>query len=84
MKSENASPILQLPLEILEVFIALASVSSQLSLACVSKVFHSLALRSLYRDIALYSPNAVVTCCRTIAAKPTAATSVRSLLITYP
>ena len=83
MKSQNASPILRLPLEILQVFIASASLSSQLSLARVSQFFHSLALRSLYRDIALYSPDAVVTCCRTLAAKPVAAASVRSLLITY-
>ena len=84
MKSVNAPPIiLRLPLEILEVFIAFSSVSSQLSLARVSQFFHSLALRSLYRDIALCSPNAVVTCCRTLAAKPVAALSVRSLLITY-
>ncbi|KAF8803472.1 hypothetical protein BYT27DRAFT_7260221 [Phlegmacium glaucopus] len=83
MKSVNASPILRLPLETLEVFIGLASVSSQLSLACVSQLFHTLTLRWLYRDIALYSPNAVVACCRTLAANPTAATSVRSLLITY-
>jgi len=83
MKSENASPILRLPLETLEVFIGLASVSSQLSLACVSQLFHSLTLRWLYRDIALYSPGVVVACCRTLAANPMAATSVRSLLITY-
>lgn len=83
MKSVNASPILRLPLEILEVFIGFAPVSTQLSLACVSQFFHSLALRSLYRDVTLCSPNAVVTCCRTLAAKPVAALSVRSLLITY-
>ena len=83
MKPLNASPILRLPLEILEVFIGFASVSSQLSLARVSHFFHSLALRSLYRDVTLCTPKAVVSCCRTLAVNPVAALSVRSLLITY-
>lgn len=79
----ESPPITRLPLEILEAFIELSGISSQLSLARVSKLFHSLTLRSLYCDISLHSPHVAVACCRTLISKPGTAALVRSFLISY-
>ncbi|PPQ64965.1 hypothetical protein CVT24_008153 [Panaeolus cyanescens] len=79
----ESPPITRLPFEILEAFIELSGVSTQLSLARVSRLFHSLTLRSLYCDISLHSPHVVVSCCRTLISRPGAAALVRSFLISY-
>ncbi|KAH9476335.1 hypothetical protein JR316_0011910 [Psilocybe cubensis] len=83
MKSEAFPSIVRLPLEVLEVFIDFSSVSTQLSISRVSRLFNSLTLRALYRNISLYSPAVVVACCQTLASNRNAATTVRSFLITY-
>ncbi|KIK00454.1 hypothetical protein K443DRAFT_679172 [Laccaria amethystina LaAM-08-1] len=72
-----------LPLEILEACISASDTTSWLSLASVSKIFHSLTTRSLYRDISLGSPLSVIACCHTLLSNSTAASSVRTLLINH-
>ncbi|PPQ85896.1 hypothetical protein CVT25_015835 [Psilocybe cyanescens] len=83
MKSEAFPSIVRLPLEVLEVFIDFSSVSTQLSISRVSRLFNSLTLRALYRNISLYSPAVVVACCQTLASNRNAATTVRSFVISY-
>ncbi|KAF8964506.1 hypothetical protein BDZ97DRAFT_1815441 [Flammula alnicola] len=84
MKSADVpSSIVRLPLEVLEVFIQYSPVSSQLATSRVSKLFHSLTIRPLYRDISLCSPRVVVACCRTLISNNTAAKTVRSFSINY-
>lgn len=72
-----------LPLEILEACISASNTTTWLSLASVSKIFHSLTIRSLYRDISLGSPSSVIACCRTLSSNSTASSSVRTLLINH-
>lgn len=85
MKSEgeSSSKIVQLPLEVLEVFIQYSSISTQLAISRVSKFFHDLTLRLLYRHISLCSPTTVVACCKTLMSNPSAARAVRTLMISY-
>ncbi|KAF9477266.1 hypothetical protein BDN70DRAFT_862077 [Pholiota conissans] len=85
MKPADApsSNIVRLPLEVLEIFIQYSPLSTQLALARVSKLFHSLSLHPLYCNISLSSPRNVVACCRTLLASPSAAKVVRSFMISY-
>ncbi|RDB16578.1 hypothetical protein Hypma_002742 [Hypsizygus marmoreus] len=75
--------VFSLPLELLEEIADEVHLDTQLSLCRVSKLFHSLTIRSVYRVIFLDSPALVVACCRTLASNRTAALSVRQLAITY-
>ncbi|KDR79497.1 hypothetical protein GALMADRAFT_1243212 [Galerina marginata CBS 339.88] len=83
MKSEDVPSIVRLPLEVLEVFVDFSSISAQLSISRVSRLFYSLTLRALYRDISLGTPSSVVACCRTLTSNPNAASTVRSFLVNY-
>ncbi|CAA7270516.1 unnamed protein product [Cyclocybe aegerita] len=83
MKSEDVPPIVRLPLEVLEVFVELSPVAAKLAISRVSRLFHSLTLRSLYRDISLCSPRLVIGCCRTLTSNRNAASTVRSISISY-
>jgi hypothetical protein len=76
--------ILDLPSELIERCIFASSKPSLLSLCHVSKLFHSLAIALLYRDVSLSTSHAVIACCRTLAVRPNAASSVRSLSLQYP
>lgn len=75
--------IFTLPLELLEEIADIVHTDAQLSLCRVSKLFHSLTIRSIYRDISLDSPSVVVACCRTLAFNQNAALAVRQFCITY-
>jgi hypothetical protein len=85
MKSMDASSstIARFPLEVLEIFVQYSTLPSQMAIAQVSKTFHSLALRSLYRNISLFSYSAVLACCQTLKANHSAARAVRSFMISY-
>lgn len=78
-----AAPIFRLPYEVLEEIVDISSPASQILLCRVSKLFRSLTIRSLYRDISLTSPADTVSCCRTLAGSLEAATCVKSLSISY-
>ncbi|TFK37845.1 hypothetical protein BDQ12DRAFT_723920 [Crucibulum laeve] len=77
------SPILRLPLEVLQIIIDLAPTVSQLSLSLLSKIFHSLSIRSLYTRISLHQSSSVIAFCRTLVSNSHAANAVRYLSITY-
>lgn len=83
MTPKDASSIVRLPLEILEVIIELVPVAAQLCISRLSKLFHSLTLRTLYRNLSLRSPRVVVACCRTLLSNKRTAATVRSFVINY-
>jgi len=83
MRSQNVAAIVRLPLEVLEVIINFSLLETRLAISRISKLFHSLTLRTLYREISLRSPRMVINCCRTLASNTGAAATVRSLSITY-
>jgi len=83
MTPRDALSIVRLPLEVLEVIIEFAPVDAQLRVSRLSKLFHSLTLRALYRNLSLRSPRAVVACCRTLVSNRRAAATVRSFVIHY-
>ncbi|KAF9456671.1 hypothetical protein BDZ94DRAFT_332371 [Collybia nuda] len=72
-----------LPVELWEKIVDSVRPDAHLSLCRVSKLFHSLAVRSLYYDISLDSPSATAACCRTLANNLNTASAVRNLTITY-
>lgn len=74
--------ISKLPLELLDEIARYAASGTQLSLSRVSKSFHSLSIRYLYRRILLISLDSVLRCCQTLSAKPSVAQTVRYLEIT--
>jgi len=76
--------ILDLPPEVLERCVDLSSTPTLLSISLVSRIFNALAIRPLYRDISLHTATALISCCRTLAARPNAASAVRSLSLYYP
>jgi hypothetical protein len=83
MTPKDALSIVRLPLEVLEVIIEFAALDAQLCISRVSKLFHSLTLRALYRNLALRSPRAVVACCRTLVSNRRTTATVRSFVINY-
>ncbi|KAJ7123260.1 hypothetical protein C8R43DRAFT_43556 [Mycena crocata] len=79
----TASPIGRLAPETLEEIIGFAPPAAQRALCRVSSLWHALCVRTIYADIVLSSPPAVVKCCRTLASNPTVAAAVRSFEIVY-
>ncbi|KAJ7859769.1 hypothetical protein B0H14DRAFT_3628330 [Mycena olivaceomarginata] len=80
MAPENGcavSPIRSLASETLEEIIAFTPPESHLALCLVSKLLYALCYRSIYCDISLRSPAAVVKCCRTVATNITVASAVK-------
>ncbi|KAJ7108318.1 hypothetical protein C8R44DRAFT_636661 [Mycena epipterygia] len=77
------SPIRRLAPETLEEIIAFAPRESHLALCRVSKLLYALCVRSMYCDITLRSPSAVIRCCRTVARNPIVASAVRRFEISY-
>ncbi|KAJ7762976.1 hypothetical protein B0H16DRAFT_1661796 [Mycena metata] len=77
------SPIGSLAPETLEEIIAFTPPESHLALGLVSKLLYSLCVRSIYSEIALRSPAAVVKCCRTLASNSLVASIVKSFEISY-
>jgi F-box-like len=75
--------ILHLPVEVLQEIADVVNLDTQLSLCRVSKLFHSFTIRSLYRDISLVNPSALVACCHVLASNMNAAAVVRTFSITY-
>ena len=75
--------ILNLPVEVLEEITDVVNLDTQVSLCQVSKLFHSFTIRSLYRDISLVNPSALVACCHVLASNSNAAAAVRTFSITY-
>lgn len=86
MAPENGcavSPIRSLASETLEEIIAFTPPESHLALCLVSKLLYALCYRSIYCDISLRSPAAVVKCCRTVATNITVASAVKRFEISY-
>ncbi|KAK7032706.1 F-box domain-containing protein [Favolaschia claudopus] len=79
----NISPIRSLALETLEEIIAFMPPETHLALCLVSKLLYGLSVRSIYRDVLLRSPSAVVKCCRTVAKNRLVASAVRRFKILY-
>lgn len=75
--------ILNLPVEVLEEIAGVVNIDTRLSLCRVSKLFHSFTIRSLYRDISLVNPSALVACCHVLSSNLSAAVAVRTFSITY-
>ncbi|KAJ6452414.1 hypothetical protein C8R45DRAFT_847759 [Mycena sanguinolenta] len=87
MAPENGlavSPIRSLAPETLEEIIGWTPPESHLALCLVSKLFYALCFRSIYSDISLRSPAAVVKCCRTLAKNVMVASAVKRFRISYP
>lgn len=80
----DAVPILQLPLELLQLIVQRVPIATRLSLCLVSKSFHSFTIPSVYRDISLKSPSSVVRCCHTLSNSKFAATFIKRFAITLP
>ncbi|KAF9531505.1 hypothetical protein CPB83DRAFT_849145 [Crepidotus variabilis] len=83
MQPEHVPLIARLPLEILETLVDYAPIETQLSICRVSKLFQSLAVRSIYRNLSLCSPDIAVDCCRTLTSNSSTAAVVRSFCIVY-
>lgn len=83
MTTRDALSIVRLPLEILEVITEFSAMDAQLCISRVSKLFHSITLRALYRNLSLRSPRAVVGCCRTLVSNGRTTATVRSFVINY-
>ncbi|KAF7369526.1 F-box domain-containing protein [Mycena venus] len=86
MAPENGfavSPIRSLAPETLEEIIAFTPTESHLALCRVSKLLYALCIRSVYCDISLRSPAAVVKCCRTLAKNVLVASMVKRFEISY-
>ncbi|KAJ7697157.1 hypothetical protein B0H17DRAFT_1177688 [Mycena rosella] len=83
VSATSASSIMRLAAETLEEIVAFTPPESDLSLCRVSKLFYSLCVRSIYSDIGLKSPAAVVKCCRTVANNVNVASVVKSFEISY-
>ncbi|KAJ7676853.1 hypothetical protein DFH06DRAFT_976206 [Mycena polygramma] len=77
------SPIKSLAPETLEEIIAFMPPESHLALCRVSRLFYALCVRSIYNDVALRTPAAVVKCCRTVAKNSVVASAVRRFEISY-
>ncbi|KAJ3538641.1 hypothetical protein NMY22_g5082 [Coprinellus aureogranulatus] len=76
--------ILQLPSELIEQCLRICPNSTLISICQVSHFFNSLATRCLYREISVCTVGSLIRCCRTLAARPNAASSVRALSLFYP
>ncbi|KAJ6608838.1 hypothetical protein B0H10DRAFT_1815011 [Mycena sp. CBHHK59/15] len=81
--STGISPIRSLAQETLEEIIAFTPPESHVALCLVSKLLYSLCVRSIYTDISLKSPGAVVKCCRTLAANVAVSAGVKNFEIGY-
>lgn len=75
--------ILSLPSELIEHCMGICPAPTLISLCRVSQFFNTLATRCLYRQISLCTVGALIRCCRTLAARPNAAISVRSIALSY-
>ncbi|KAJ7138862.1 hypothetical protein C8R46DRAFT_1136409 [Mycena filopes] len=77
------SPIRSLAPETLEEIIAFTPPESHLALCRVSKLLYALCVRSIYSEITLQSPAAVVKCCRSVARNSVVASAVKTFEISY-
>ncbi|KAJ7893264.1 hypothetical protein B0H13DRAFT_1625265 [Mycena leptocephala] len=82
-KGSAVSPIRSLAPETLEEIIAFTPPESHLALCLVSKLLYALCVRSIYCDISLRSPAAVVKCCRTVVQNAMVASVVKRFEISY-
>lgn len=79
------SPISELPIELVDEIVYLASPADQLSLSLVSHIFHSISIRIIYGTIYLSGQSLACTvkCCHTLSRNPIIAKAVKSFSITY-
>ncbi|TEB30747.1 hypothetical protein FA13DRAFT_1853153 [Coprinellus micaceus] len=82
--SPSGLTILQLPAELIEQCLRLCSNPTLIHLCRTSHFINELATRALYREISVCSVGALIRCCRTLAARPTTASALRSLSLYYP
>ncbi|KAJ7636464.1 hypothetical protein FB45DRAFT_742174 [Roridomyces roridus] len=83
MALATGSPIRSLAPETLEEIVAFTTPESHLALSRVSKLLHTLCVRSIYCNVELTTLVGVVKCCRTLASNDGIASAVRSFAISY-